>query len=330
MSASILTRRDRIRRTTVIAVLAALNTVWCSSPSALSADFARSKATCFDAASAQPSNEKLLQDLADGNRETWDAAIEQLGKRKSAVPLLSRAATDRTRSNRARWGAVLALARINDPKSTDLFIKLLKDDYQVIRGAACGRLSQIGGKRAADAILGYLRWSVEKKKRSDIIRATEAQRELPDKRALPLLLKCLEQQHDPYGYVARALGKLGDPSASELLARQLRVNVGYVHSRDYLYLNAIKVTKGRKAAPLLVEYLRKLVVKMKGRNIQTLHKPPFGLRGSKNRQMATDRGNYKRTVSAMEAVSGKKSVGGTREEVAEFWSKWLRSEYQAK
>ena len=169
-----------------------------------------------------------------------------------------------------------------------------------------------------------------KKKRSDIIRATEAQRELPDKRALPLLLKCLEQQHDPYGYVAEALGKLGDPSASERLARQLRVNVGYVHSRDYLYLNAIKVTKGRKAAPLLVEYLRKLVVKMKGQDIQTLHKPPFGLRGSKNRQMATDRGNYRRTVSAMEAVSGKKSVGGTREEVAEFWSKWLRSEYQAK
>jgi len=257
-----------------------------------------------------------------------DVQLREL--QKAAISELSRIVEDRTQYKSVRWHATLELARRKDSSSRPILIKCLSDEYHAVRGAAAWGLCQIGGDDAQDALLDYLRWSLQENRWGDLTRATEAQKELPDKRALPLLLRCLGGRGDHYGYVAQALGKLGDPSASKPLAKQLRANQDYTRSRDYLYLDAIKKTKGRDAAPHLVEYLQKHVARMKGQDLQELMALRTTIRGSKNRQTAYNFLIYRKTIAALEAISGEKSIGGKREDVAHFWADWLRAEYKAK
>ena len=122
----------------------------------------------------------------------------------------------------------------------------------------------MGGKDAQDALLDYLRASLKSKDGPDLARATEAERELPDKRAVDLLIKCLQTEMDRSlspcikSYTAEALGKIGYPRSSIYLAHQLNIDLDYVVSLDYWYLEAIRKTKGADAVPLLVQYLDRL------------------------------------------------------------------------
>lgn len=285
--------------------------------------------------------EKLIDALSSPDRVTWEQAIDQLTQiGLMAVPQLSQAARKKG-EGLARWNAVNSLARIKAPESKPLLIELLRDEDSSIRGAACWGLSQIGGQDVSDVLLEFLRTSLEQKNWSDVQRATEAQRELPDKRAVPLLITCLDvidksiadhsfSQHAAESppnysfshYAADALGKIGDPSASEALAKQLDLSVEYSASKDPWFLAAIAKTKGDKAVPYLVHYLVALVEKMRGQEI------PEGTIGREARQTLHNISVYYSTLSALEAItkrkSGRKSDGATREETAENWSAWLK------
>jgi hypothetical protein len=69
---------------------------------------------------------------------------------------------------------------------------------------------------------------------------------------------------------------------------------------------------------------------MKGQDLQELMALRTTIRGSKNRQTAYNFLIYRKTIAALEAISGEKSIGGKREDVAHFWADWLRAEYKAK
>ena len=93
-------------------------------------------------------------------------------------------------------------------------------------------------------------------------------------------------------------------------------------SRDYLYLDAIRKTKGKKATPILIEYLDRLVTKMAG---QSLKEQPM-TRSWGGGPVHYNFRVYGLTLSALEAVTGRKTSTGSREDVAKDWKKWWKGE----
>jgi hypothetical protein len=252
--------------------------------------------------------------------------IDEIDQRLQSLPAeeLMALVPDMAQTKAVRWRATAELARRKYAPSAQLLIASLSDDYEAVRGAAAWGLSQIGGKDAQDALLAFLRTSLATRRWGDLTRATEAEKDLPDKRALDLLIQCLtvakdtgRNYHFRY-YAAEALGKIGDPKASLALAQQLDVSVDYSMSRDHLYLTAIRDTKGKEALPLLVDYLDRLVTKMSGEDLRKF--PMIG--GREARQVQYDVQTYGLTVSALESVTGRKSQQGTREEVMRDWKRW--------
>ena len=150
-----------------------------------------------------------------GVTTTWGTE-KKLNAERQTMTESAAIASDKPQNDYARWQETLELARRKDPSTKPLLIQRLKDDYQLVRGAAAWGLSQIGGKDAQDALLDYLRASLKSKNGPDLERATEAERELPDKRAVDLLIKCLQTELDGglspsiKSYAAEALGKIGD------------------------------------------------------------------------------------------------------------------------
>ncbi|MBL7042702.1 MAG: hypothetical protein ISR77_28965 [Pirellulaceae bacterium] len=122
-----------------------------------------------------------------------------------------------------------------------------------------------------------------------------------------------------HAYAVEALGKLGNSKASLPIAKLLDPEVDYSMSRDYLYLAAIRKTKGSDAAPILVGYLSSLVEKMKGQNMRDYP----NARGSEARQVRYNFQVYGLTLSALEAVTGNASIRVSRAEVAAYWREWL-------
>ena len=259
-----------------------------------------------------------------GVATTWGTE-GKLGAERQTMTAYAAKALDGSQSDNARWQETLELARRKDPSTKPLLIQRLKDDYQLVRGAAAWGLSQIGGKDAQDALLDYLKASLTSKNGPDLARATEAEMELPDKRAVNLLIECLQIKTDG-GYrnsdAAEALGKIGDPRSSIYLARQLNVDVDCVESHDYRYLKAIGKTKGADAVPLLVQYLDRLVQKMTGQDLSQYRTNV----GHEYRQVKYNFDMYKLTVSALESITGRKSSAGSREEVAKDWKDWWQKQ----
>jgi HEAT repeat protein len=235
-------------------------------------------------------------------------------------------APDGSQHDYDRWQETLELARRKDPSTKPILTQRLKDDYQLVRGAAAWGLSQIGGTDAQDALLDYLNASVTSKNGPDLLRATEAEKELPDKRAVNLLAKCLQIETDGgyiiKSYAAEALGKIGDSKSSIYLARQLNIDLDYVESRDYWYLKAIGQTKGAGALPLLVQYLDRFVQKMTGQDLSQYQTKE----GHEYRQVEHNFRVYKLTVSALESITGRKSTAGSREEVGKDWKDWWQKQ----
>ena len=253
-----------------------------------------------------------------------DLVLREL--KEASVAEVAAIATDRTGFDADRWRATRELGRRKDPSSVGVLIELLQDDYHSVRGSASWGLCQIGGKDAQDALLEYLRWCIEGGHRGDLASATEAQKVLPDPRAASLLIECLSKGGSySRAYAAETLGKLGHSSASLPIAKLLDVEVDYGSSRDYLYLKAIRLTKGKDAAPVLVEYLSKLVERMKGEKLPDhaqYFSPPLG---SEARQVQYSAQVYGLTIAALKSVTGEPSIQASREEVAAYWRDWLES-----
>lgn len=269
---------------------------------------------------------ELIVDLKSADRDASDTAKWELGKRgKAAVPELRAVISDR--KSPGRWPAITALGMTKDPEVVPDLIWLLDDERPEIRGSAAYGLSQIGGEDAKDAIVTFLQRSFEKDTET-LNRATEAIKELPDRRALPVLLKIVQQEHDyrdrPYSvlYAAEALGKIGDPSAAEPLARLLDSSITYDNSHDYIFLDALALTKGKDAEPYQIKYLSALSKRIidqpwyKGQEQADID--PFGP-GAGPRQRWHDREMFTKTVHALESISGTSSKGTTPSEIAEFW-----------
>jgi hypothetical protein len=238
---------------------------------------------------------------------------------------LSNIASDATKDKDTRRRATAELARWKDPSTTPLLARLLKDDYDAVRASAAWGLCQIGGQEAQDALLEYLRTSLESHSWSDLTRATEAQEVLPDARALDLLIKCLNTENggnSHFRYTAKALGKIGNPKASVAIAHRLDVNIEYSMSLDYLYRDAIRKTKGREAVPILIDYLDRLVAKMAGQNPPELYTLD-GWAGA-GRQAQYNNQVFLLVISALESTAGRRTVGGSREEVSGDWKEWLK------
>lgn len=161
-------------------------------------------------------------------------------------------------------------------------------------------------------------------------KAVEATRELPDPRTFPYLIKILEiaqkQNNSPESrnkekdivqdstlrYAVEALGNIGDSRASVSIASFLDPNVTSDKSPDYSYLRAICKTKGEQVIPQLISYLEATVKKLSGKQ-----SPIISIR-AENRQIINDLMNYKQIVDCLEAITGQKSLGVTREDVAKF------------
>jgi hypothetical protein len=260
------------------------------------------------------------------NRPSWLAE----GQLQEWAVQLSNIVTNPNTDEKARAGATSELARMNDPANVPLLISLLTNASPGIRGSASWGLCQLGGQPAQDALLDYLRTSVESHlyhALGDLTRATEAQKVLPDPRALDLLIACLndkEADSSARGYVAEALAKIGNPKASLPLAQQLEVTIEYSSSKDYLYLKGIKMTKGPEATSILIDYLNKLVVKMAVQNADP--NVLLSTSGAASRQARSNFEVYGLTLSALEVVTGRKSVSGSREAVAQDWTKWWKSQ----
>ena len=109
--------------------------------------------------------------------------------------------------------------------------------------------------------------------------------------------------------------------ASLPLARQLDLSRDYTESWDYIFLESVKATKGCTATPILIDYLDQLVLKMKGQELKKLP-GPGPARGREARQVAYNFSIFQRTISTLEAITGRKSDSGSREEVANGWRKW--------
>lgn len=252
--------------------------------------------------------------------------VDDVDKRMRALPadqlmVLVRKTTER---KTVRWRATAELARRKHAPSGQLLIQSLRDDYHAVRGAAAWGLCRIGGQDAQDALLEYLRWSLEGERLGDLVRATEAQKELPDERAVDLLIKSLragkpEARYHFRAYASEALGKIGDPKGTLPVARLLDSNVGYSMSWDYLYLEAIARMKGRDVAPMLVEYLSDLAKKMLAQPAPE----PTVLSGREARQARYNSQVYGLTLTALVATTGAESISGQPSEVAEHWRQWL-------
>ena len=269
---------------------------------------------------------ELIVDLKSTDRDASDAAKWELGKRgKAAAPELLSVISEP--NGQGRWPAVIALGMTKDPEVVPNLIWLLDDERDVIRGAAAYGLSQIGGQDAKDALVVFLQRSFEKDP-DTLNRSTEAIKELPDRRALPILLKIVGQKHDyrnrPQSvlYAAEALGKIGDPAAAEALALLLDPSITYDNSHDYIFLDALALTKGKDAQPYLIKYLSALSKRVKDQpwynGQEQTDIDPFGP-GAGPRQRWYDREVFTKTIHALESISGTSSKGTTPSQIAEFW-----------
>ena len=238
----------------------------------------------------------LLVQLTAGV-DSYGSMERELEWNARSIVELSEIASNELQPEYARWQATVELAKRKDPTTKVLLIQLLNDRSQLVRGSVAWALSQIGGEDAQNALLDFLGRSWASKDGADLARATEALRELPDKRATDLLIKCLQVEvgEGSYAhikqYAAEALGKIGDPSSSIYLAQQLDADSDYTTSRDCDYLDAIRKTKGAKATPALLDYLDRLVQKMAGLNLD--HCSP-GLGPHVARSRATSGGTHLR------------------------------------
>ncbi len=267
----------------------------------------------------QKSIPQLISDLKSGNRSVAESAKWELGKRgKAAVPALIALVKDRTSPGRDL--AVISLGIVKDPGTVSFLIQCLGDEDWHVRGRAAYSLSQIGGKEAKDALVTFLDKCL-KSDRINLTKATESLKELPDPRAFSSLLSIVrnvskgKRKGYQVCYAAQALGKIGDPQASEALVKLLDPAVPYSESWDYIYLEAIRRTKGQNAVPGLVAYLEAIVKKMKG----LPHDPVMKAIGAESRQQAHNYRVYVQTLACLEAISAKKSKGGTREKVLKYW-----------
>ena len=213
---------------------------------------------------------------------------------------------------------------VSDPNTV---IQWLQDENSYIAGSAAYILSQIGGKQARDALVGYLDKCLEQG--GNLTRATEAIAELPDPRAFPSLMTIIKDAVDSnrHGralrYAAKALGKIGDSRASGPLAALLDPSVPYHASLDYLYLDAIASTKGHEALPGLLGHLEALTKRLG-------EYPPretWRMMGAQYRQMRYDFGMCQKTVGCLGAICGATSQGQTYEEELQFWQDYLHQHF---
>jgi HEAT repeat protein len=270
---------------------------------------------------------ELIGDLKGSDRELADAAMKELGTR-GTVALPALVALVKDPSSPARDRAVISLGMIRNAGTTPFLIECLEDSDWQVRGRAAYALSQIGGQEARDALVKFLARCL-KDNGVNLTKAAESLKELPDARAFDSLMTIVQEAivsgrrgHHVY-YAAEALGKIGDPRASGPLARLLNPNVPYHSSKDYLYLEAIHKTGGKEALPHLLAYLGALIDKMKGRPERPAptHNLPVG---AENRQTAYEDRVYNQTVACLEAITGRKSEGATREEALEYWQRGAR------
>lgn len=268
----------------------------------------------------------LLTDLTGDDREIADLALDELGKNgKGAISTLITLAERGKPQNRVR--AITVLARLKDRSVSQVLIEILKDDDDWIRGASAYALSQVGGEDAKTALLLYLSECL-KRDTNELRRATEAVMELPDERAIPLLLKVIEEKSKKADdqhfleYPVRALGKLKSQAAAVPIAKLLDPNVSYQDSYDYYYLNALNEIGNRESAPYLIDYLIRLEKRIgshewfKGDE----NDPSFwSSMGAGNRQRESDRRNFGMAVKCLESITGKPSRGKLPIEILQFW-----------
>lgn len=283
--------------------------------------------------------EQLVEELKSDDRELSDASMNELSVRKEkALSPLTALAERLTENPIIRARAIIILGRIRDKNSAPVLIKLLEDKDSYVRGTSAYALSQIGGEEAKLSLLAFLEKCLESD-HENLPRVTEAFIQLPDSRAFPLLMKIVkigsEHPQAPASpntekdivrtstlrYAVEALGEIGDARASGLIAQLLDPVAPDVYSLDPLYLEAIRKTKGEEALPYLVAYLKKLVEKMK----QQTDNDKDGMVLSNFDKNNYNEIVYKKILNCLEAITGGKSEGATREDVLIFWQECLNN-----
>ena len=284
-----------------------------------------------DAVKGKPVPE-LIADLKSEDRDAAFAATTELGKRgKAAVPALTALIKDIDAPGRYR--AVISLGGIRDPDTVLLLVACLRDQDRQVRGRAAYSLSLIGGQESRDALVGFLEKCMANPRtdyRNNLSKAAEALKELPDERAFPMLLQLVTTEgamrSSAGRHAAIALGRIGDPRASEPLAQLLDASVTYDRSMDYIYLQAIATTKGKAAVPYLVRYLAQVAKRIERHAPLPQSQPNVG-RGY--RQRRHDKRVFSQARGCLEAVAGTRSEGETTAEVVDFWQRHLDSQYKA-
>lgn len=274
----------------------------------------------------------LVSDLKSNDREAADLAKNELGRRgKEAVPAL--AAVVKDMESPSRNLAVISLGIAKDPDTVPLLVQCLSDRDWHVRGRAAYSLSQIGGQDAKDAIVGFLKRCLENPADEvNITKATEALSQLPDERALPLLLTVVNRDDLKRTYAGRyaviALGRIGDPRASAPIARLLNVSASYDISDDYILLEAIKSTRGKEAVSYLVPYLA-AVAKRIEQDPDPSENEKALMVGAKGRQKAYDTMLFVRANECLVGIAQTKPEGRSVQEIVQFWKQYLDSQKEA-
>ena len=273
---------------------------------------------------------QLIDDLKGDDWGRIEFAKNELGKRgKTGAAALVAFVAEKTSPHRDV--AVISLGCIRDPETLPFLIRCLDDQESNVRGRAAYAISQIGGDDAKSALVQFLERCLKNDK-SNLDKATESVKELPDGRAFPSLLAIVDaslsgkSQGFALYYAVEALGKIGDARASGRIAKLLDTRIPYSESHDYLYLKAIQQTKGKDALPGLVAYLGVMLTKMEG-HPEKKYSPAdesllMGI-GEKDRQSKYNYYVWGNAVACLETVSGEKSEGATRSQVLRFWQRYL-------
>ncbi len=133
--------------------------------------------------------------------------------------LLQRAATDE--SQRVRAESMRALARINTPEATPIFLNALQTSSQhdMVRQAAINALADAKPEGALDAVLPYAGEGYLSRTRAEAINATARLASQNPAKARETLLAALRgRENRPRMTAARALVDLGDKTAAAALA----------------------------------------------------------------------------------------------------------------
>jgi HEAT repeat protein len=166
------------------------------------------------AAVGKPAVTPLLGVLMSDAHYLAPWALGDIGDHRAVVPLIE-VLQNRQRVEQIRYGAAVALGKLEYTHAFDLFIQMLQDSTEsaLMHNAAVLGLGHLRDGRAGELLLRLIETNMRRV-------AVEALGLIGDACALDRLLFLLQTDPHVRGAAAKALGEIGDPRALPFLKQQ--------------------------------------------------------------------------------------------------------------